>query len=123
MSLHRIRRPIDDSLGAVVPYGAIDAAGDIDLRGQGIMRSYGMRGFSPEGTAKEEVAAAATRLAAGMSQLGTGDMIHVIGHRLPATAYPEREFPTRAAWLIDAEHRAQFTTNHYWRTQLTLIRR
>ncbi len=120
MSLHRIRRPIDDSLGAVVPYGAIDAAGDIDLRGQGIMRSYGMRGFSPEGTAKEEVAAVATRLAAGMSQLGTGDMIHVIGHRLPATAYPEREFPTRAAWLIDAEHRAQFTTNHYWRTQLSL---
>ncbi|HVN90977.1 MAG TPA: hypothetical protein VMT61_14270 [Candidatus Binataceae bacterium] len=115
MSLHHIRRSVDDSLGAVVPYGAfLDDEGDIDLRGWGTMRSYGLRGFSPESTSSAEIAAASIRLAAALGQLGTNDMLHVIYHRLPATNYPERALPTRAAQLIDAERRAQFTAENYW---------
>src|SRR5260370_9879891 len=40
----------------------------------------------------------------------------MIFHRVPAAHYPRREFPARAAALIDDERRAAFEAGRYWRT-------
>jgi len=46
-------------------------------------------------------------------------MAQVIYHRLPAPDPPERQFPSHAAALVEAEHRAQFAAESHW---LTLAR-
>ncbi len=114
MSLHPI--PTDDSLGAVVPYGHFTDEGEVYLRGRGLMRAYEMHGLSVEASSKQELAAAVQRLVGAFSHLGTNDMVHAMFHRLPATEYPERRFPSRAARLIYEERRKQFEAEHYWWT-------
>ncbi|HEX4209356.1 MAG TPA: hypothetical protein VHY56_03110, partial [Candidatus Binataceae bacterium] len=47
--------------------------------------------------------------------LGTNDMVQAIFHRLPHLEYPDRDFPSKAARLIDQERRAQFEAEDYWR--------
>lgn len=47
-------------------------------------------------------------------------MVQVIYHRLPAPEPPEREFPSRAAALVDAERRAQFEAESHWITPTRL---
>ena len=65
---------------------------------------------------RAELAAAAAGLVEALRHLGTNDMVQVIFHRLPATEYPERSFPSHAAQLIDEERRRQFEAKNYWRT-------
>jgi hypothetical protein len=43
-----------------------------------------------------------------MRHLGTNDMVQSIFHRLPHLDYPQRDFPSQAARLIDRERRTQF---------------
>ena len=121
MSLHSIRRsPVDNSLGAILPYGHFSNDGEIYLRGRGLLVGYEMHGLSLEASSKQEVSAAAQRLSSALGHLGTNDMLHAIFHRLPATRYPERHFPSRAARLIDAERRQQFEAENYWCTRSRL---
>ncbi len=106
----------DDSLAAVVPYGYFTPKGEVYLRGRGLMAGYELHGLSLEASTKADLAAAADRLVEALRHLGTNDMVQAIFHRLPATAYPERHFPSRAASLIDEERRRQFEAENYWRT-------
>jgi type IV secretion system protein VirB4 len=103
-----------------VPYGHFTGEGEVYLRGRGLMVGYEMHGLSLEASSKEQVAAAAQRLAMGLGHLGTNDMLHAIFHRLPATRYPERRFPSRAARLIDDERHRQFEAENYWQTRSRL---
>lgn len=56
----------DDSLPTIVPYRAFTAEGEIDLRGNGIMVGYEMRGPSPESSSIADVDAASRQLAAAL---------------------------------------------------------
>ena len=47
-------------------------------------------------------------------------MLHCVYHRLPAPEPVEREFPSPAAALVDAEHRAQFAAEDHWITRTRL---
>ena len=116
MSLH----PIDKSLGAVVPYGHFLGDGEVYLRGKGIMRAYGLHGLSIEASSEQQNASAAQQLARAMSVFGTNDMLHCIFYRLPATRYPERRFPSRAARMVDDEQRARFEAGNYWQNRARL---
>jgi hypothetical protein len=42
----------------------------------------------------------------GLYHLGTNDMVQILFHRQPAPEPPHREFPCRAAALVDVERRA-----------------
>jgi len=106
----------DDSLAAIVPYGHFLDGGEVYLRGRGLMAAYALGGLSLESASRAELAAAAERFVAALRQLGTNYMVQVIFYRLPATGYPQRSFPSRAARLIDGERREQFAAQNYWRT-------
>jgi len=53
-------------------------------------------------------------LRAGLGQSGDRDLLHLVYDRLPAPHYPKREFPTKAAALVDAKRRAAFGNERYW---------
>jgi hypothetical protein len=92
---------IDDSLPTIIPYRQFQSGveGEVDLRGNGVMLGYELRGPSPESSSLADVAQRSRQFAAALLHLGTGDMLHIINHRLPAPEPPERSFPSRAAAL------------------------
>jgi type IV secretion system protein VirB4 len=106
----------DDSLPAVLPYRGFFPDGTLDLRGNGVTVGYALSGPSPESSTLADVASCSRQFAGALLHLGTGDMVQVLFHRLPAIEPPERDFSYRAAALVDAERRAQFETESHWIT-------
>jgi type IV secretion system protein VirB4 len=112
----------DQSLSSTLPYRSFapNTQGEVDLRGNGVMVGYDLHGPSPESSTLADVASASRQLAGALVHLGTGDMAQVIYHRLPAPEPPERQFPSRAAAMVDAERRAQFAAESHWITPTRL---
>lgn len=110
------RLPVDRSFASAAPYGLFSGEGEIFLAPGGLMLGWEVRGDDYESASRAEIDAACERLAAAYQHLGDGDLTHMIFHRLPAPDYPRREFPARAAALIDGERRAAFEAGRYWRT-------
>ncbi len=115
MSLWRKR--IDHSLADLVQASAFVDEGEAFLKPGGLMVAWEIRHDDFESLSAEEVDAICERFEGALGQLGDMDMLHVVHHRLPAPNYPEREFPTRAAALVDAERRAAFDSERYWVTK------
>src|SRR5713101_301409 len=107
---------IDHSLADVAQASAFSAEGEVFLKPGGLMVAWENRLDDFESLSVEEVEAICERFEQGLGQLGDMDMLHVVHHRLPAPNYPEREFPTHAAALVDAERRAAFGNERYWVT-------
>src|SRR6266851_8340080 len=114
MSLHRI--PIDNSLGSLIPWGGLTKRGEVNMRGRGLVVGYEAHGPSNESTPKPEVAGRASRYAAALSHLSTGDIVHAIINRLPASQYPQRRFSNEAAQLLDHERAQHFERQAYWQS-------
>ena len=110
------RIPVDRSFASAAPYGLLSAEGEIFLAPGGLMVGWDVRSDDYESTSRAEVDAACEQLAAAYQHLGDGDLTHMIFHRVPAPHYPPREFPARAAALIDDERRAAFEAGRYWHT-------
>jgi type IV secretion system protein VirB4 len=107
---------IDHSLADIVQASAFLGEGEAFLKPGGLMVAWEVRHDDFESLSGEELEAICERYEQGLGQLGDMDMLHVVHHRLPAPNYPEREFPTRAAALVDAERRAAFGNERYWVT-------
>ena len=105
---------IDHSLADIVQASAFLAEGEMFLKPGGLMVAWEIRHDDFESLSAEEVEAICERFEQALGHLGDMDMLHVVRHRLPAPNYPEREFPTRAAALVDAERRAAFGNERYW---------
>jgi len=118
MSLHRI--PTDNSLGALIPYGGLTKRREVNMRGRGLVVGYETHGPSNESTSKAEVASRASRYAAALSHLATGDIVHAIINRLPASDYPRRRFSNEAAQLLDLERAQHFERQNYWQSLSTI---
>src|ERR1700746_2281677 len=106
----------DESLPTILPWRGFFPDGSVDLRGQGVMVGYNLCGPSPESSTLADIASCSRQLASAFLHLGTNDMVQVIYNRLPAPEPPEREFPSRAAAMVDAERRAQFAAESHWIT-------
>jgi type IV secretory pathway VirB4 component/type IV secretory pathway TrbD component len=106
----------DNSLASVVPYGSFTPEGEVYLQGRGLMVGFEFRGLPLESSSAAQLASAADRMVEAMRHLGTNDMLQAQFYRLPHLAYPDREFPSGAARLIDDERRSQFEAENYWRT-------
>src|SRR5260370_11769664 len=104
---------IDHSLADVAQASAFSAEGEGVLKPGGLMVGGEHRLDDFESLSAEEVEAICERFEQALGQLGDMDMLHVVHHRLPAPNYPEREFPTQAAALVDAERRAPFGNERY----------
>lgn len=107
---------IDHSLADIVQASAFLAEGEMFLKPGGLMVAWEIRHDDFESLSAEEVEAICERFEQALGHLGDMDMLHVVRHRLPAPNYPEREFPTRAAALVDTERRAAFGNERYWVT-------
>jgi type IV secretory pathway VirB4 component len=99
----------------LIPYAYFLDEGVVRLRGGGTMVGFDVRGPGHETTAAMDIAAACERLGASLTCFGTGDFLHLIVHRIPATEYPERVYATRAAALVDRERAGQFRAACYYR--------
>jgi type IV secretion system protein TrbE len=106
----------DESLPTILPYRSILPDGSLDLRGNGVTVAYNLVGPPPESATLADLASASRQLAGAFLHLGTNDLVQVLFHRRPASEPPEREFPCRAAALVDAERRAQFAAESHWTT-------
>ena len=106
----------DESLPSILPWRGFFPDGAVDLRGNGVMVGYNLTGPSPESSTLADIASCSRQLADALLHLGTGDMVQVLYHRLPAIEPPERHFACRAAALVDAERRAQFAAENHWIT-------
>lgn len=115
MNLWKAR--VDHSLADLAQISAFSAEGEAFLKPGGLMVAWEMRPEDFESQSAEEVDAICERFEHALGQLGDMDMLHVVHHRLPAPNYLEREFPTRAAALVDAERRAAFGNERYWITK------
>src|SRR5207253_2606145 len=101
------------------PYRNFWGKGDegiIRLRGGGTLVGFKIRGPGHETTSAADVLAACERFGASLTHFGTGDFVHLIVHRIPATRYPERQFVNQAAGLIDRERAEQFRAARYYRS-------
>jgi type IV secretion system protein VirB4 len=107
---------IDHSLADIAQASAFSAEGEAFLKPGALMVAWENRHDDFESLPTEEVEAICERFEQALGQLGDMDMLHVVHHRLPAPNYPEREFPTHAAALVDAERRAAFGNERYWVT-------
>jgi type IV secretory pathway VirB4 component len=107
----------DNSLASVVPYGSFTSEGEVYLRGRGLMVGFEFRGLPLESSSTAQLVSAADRMVEAIRHLGTDDMLQAQFYRLPHhLSYPDREFPSGAARLIDDERRSQFEAENYWRT-------
>src|ERR1700722_2421011 len=106
----------DNSLASVVPYVSFTSEGEVYLRGRGLMVGFEFRGLPLESSSPAQLAGAADRMVEAMRHLGTNDMLQVQFHRLPHRSYPDREFHSGAARMIDDERRSPFAAEDYWRT-------
>jgi len=107
-------------ISELLPYGYFADEGVIRLRGGGTMVGFSIRAPGHETTSEGEVLAACERFASSLSHFTTGDFLHLICHRVPATAYPQRSFSNRAAYLVDRERAEQFKAARYYRNLLRL---
>jgi type IV secretory pathway VirB4 component len=111
------RKSIDHSLADLVQASAFTDEGEAFLKPGGLMVAWEIRHDDFESLSAEEVDAICERFEGALGQLGDMDLLHVVHHRLPAPNYPQRDFPTRAAALVDAERRAAFEAERYWVTR------
>jgi len=111
------RKQIDHSLSDLVQASAFTDEGEAFLKPGGLMVAWEIRHDDFESLSAEEVDAICERFEVALGQLGDMDLLHVVHHRLPAPNYPQREFPTKAAALVDAERRAAFEAERYWVTR------
>src|SRR5215469_7823382 len=79
-----------------LPYSHPIGEGIIRLRTGGTVIGYDIIPPGHETASDAEVLAACERFGMSLAHFGTGDFLHLIAHRVPATSYPEREFPNRA---------------------------
>src|SRR6266851_5717984 len=103
-------------MAELIPWAYFSDEGVVRLRGGGTMVGFKIRGPGHETTSATDVLAACERFASSFSHFGTGDVIHLISHRVPATEYPQRSFSNRAAYLVDRERAEQFKAARYFRT-------
>jgi len=81
-----------------------------------LLQAFSMRGPSPESFTEAMLAAVCDQITNAVRQLGGGDTVHLIFHRLPAPIPPERSFPTEAAALVHQELRDRFIAQEHWVT-------
>jgi type IV secretion system protein VirB4 len=96
-------------------YGYFAADGMLRLRTGGTMVGFEISGPGHESASAHDVRAACERFTSSLAHFGTGDLLHLIVHRVAAPEYPERQFPNRAAYLVDRERARQFADERYYR--------
>jgi type IV secretion system protein TrbE len=104
----------DHSLADMVQVGAFAGEGEGFLKPGGLVVAYDLRHDDFESLSPEEIDAVCERFEQALGLSGDNDLVHVVHHRLPAPGFQVREFPTRAAGLVDAERRAAFGSERYW---------
>lgn len=99
------------SVDQAIPYRQfLDLPNEVDIRGLGFTLGFSLGGPEPESSTPATRLALAQQVIAAFGRFNAGDMVDIIFHRRRARQPPSRIYPSRAAQLVDAEHRAA----EYW---------
>src|SRR5215471_17501106 len=99
------------SVDQAIPYRQfLDLPNEVDIRGLGFTLGFSLGGPEPESSTPATRLALAQQVIAAFGRFNVGDMVDIIFHRRRARQPPSRIYPSRAAQLVDAEHRAA----EYW---------
>jgi len=104
------------SVDRSIPYRQFLGPNEIDLRGLGFTLGFAMRGPEPESSTPATRLALSQQITAAFARFNLGDMVDIIFHRLRAPHPPARNYPSKAAQLVDQEHRSI----EHWSTKARL---
>ncbi len=95
-------------LADYLPWGALIAPGVILNKDGAFQRTLRFRGPDLDSSSLSELMGTSSRLGEALRRFGSGWCLHVEARRRPSPGYPESDFGTGLAWLIDEERRVLF---------------
>lgn len=95
-------------LADFLPWAALVAPGIVLNKDGSFQRTARFRGPDLDSATPAELVAVTARLNNALRRLGSGWAIFVEAQRLPASGYPESDFPDPVSALVDMERREQF---------------
>ncbi|SNT24320.1 conjugal transfer protein TrbE [Sphingopyxis indica] len=96
------------NLADFLPWAALVAPGIVLNKDGSFQRTARFRGPDLDSATPAELVAVTARLNNALRRLGSGWAIFVEAQRLPASGYPESDFPDPVSALVDMERREQF---------------
>lgn len=107
-------------LADALPYRQPIGHGVVDLRDDGVLAGYWLRGPSPDVSDDLDLLHRSERLGAAPGHLRTGDSIQIVYDRRPAPTPPDLNYSHPAAALVMAELRERFAAEEHWITPTRL---
>ncbi len=101
-------RPKSACLADFLPWVALVGEGVVLNKDGSLQRTARFRGPDLDSATPAELVAVTARLNNALRRLGSGWALFVEAQRLPASDYPQSNFPDAASALVDMERRAQF---------------
>jgi type IV secretory pathway VirB4 component len=95
-------------LADFLPWVALVGEGVVLNKDGSLQRTARFRGPDLDSATPAELVAVTSRLNNALRRLGSGWAVFVEAQRLPASDYPQSEFPDPASALVDMERREQF---------------
>ncbi len=95
-------------LSDFLPWAALVGDGVVLNKDGSFQRSAKIRGPDLDSATPAELVGVTARLNNALRRLGSGWAVFVEAQRVPATIYPESDFPDAASQMVDMERREQF---------------
>ncbi|MBV1838401.1 conjugal transfer protein TrbE [Acetobacter estunensis] len=95
-------------LSDFLPWAALVGKGVVLNKDGSFQRTAEMRGPDLDSATPAELVGVTGRLNNALRRLGSGWAVFVEAQRVPATVYPESDFPDAASQMVDLERREQF---------------
>jgi len=107
-------------LADVLPYRCAIGPGRLDLRDEGALQCYWLRGPSPDISDDADLLRRSEQLGKAPMHFRTGDSIQIVYDRQPAPTPTERHYSHPAAAIVMAEMRERFAAEEHWITPTQL---
>ena len=95
-------------LSDFLPWAALVEKGMVLNKDGSFQRTAKIRGPDLDSATSAELVGVTGRLNNALRRLGSGWAVFVEAQRVPATIYPESDFPDAASQMVDLERREQF---------------
>jgi len=108
------------SLADVLPYHGFLGPGRVDLRDEGILQGYWLRGPSPDISDDADLLKCSEQLGRAPVHFRKGDSIQIVYDKRPAPKPPELQYSHPATAMVMAEMLDHFTAEEHWITPTRL---
>jgi len=101
-------------LADILPYRSFVGPGRVDLRDEGVLQGYWLRGPSPDISDDADLLKRSEQLGVAPARFRAGDSIQIIYDKRPAPMPPELRYSHPAAAMVMAEMRERFSAEQHW---------